>query len=429
MASGGFHVTNLPILTSLALGGCGPGGTLTLFADTPPIGSTTEPPPPPLTTGDPTEPPITTDDTDVPVLPPPWIDDPTYDDVMFAVDVLHRVELTFDPTSWELLATDGSDWSEGLVTIDGIAFDHVGVRLTGDDRGLGWQGKSPLELGFDAFLDGAEFGGLETLRLSNQASDPTTIRQVLAHEFLATSGLPTPRASFVELVIDGESRGLYTAVEPVDKVFVGRHNPNPEADLWEGQDGGDFTVSGRSQIALVRGEGLSTARVDALVDSVATSGDDFWARTDADIDMTAFTRLWAWLAMTGHLEAYPYETGDFFLISDASRGDRFLPVAWDVDEGWVPEALYNAAQGQLGVRCVYDPTCNAALLAQVAEAATTWDAYGATARAEAAISLVDPVTDVDDNRSYTPQEVQAARVALLSQLSTWSQRVRLQAGL
>ncbi|GAI06446.1 unnamed protein product, partial [marine sediment metagenome] len=64
------------------------------------------------------------------------------------------------------------------------------------------------------------------LNFNNGFSDPTLIRECLAYELFEQIGIPTPRASFVDLWINDTHLGVYTQVEQIDKTFLRRHFPN-----------------------------------------------------------------------------------------------------------------------------------------------------------------------------------------------------------
>lgn len=358
-----------------------------------------------------------------------WVDDPLLYDALFSVEVLHGVHLTFDATAWQLLLADGSDWVEADFSAEGDTVQHVGVRLTGDFASLGWDTKSPLEIGFDAFVSGQTFGGLDRLRLANQENDATGIREVLALAFLAESAQPVPRASLAELTIDSDSKGLYTLVEPIDAEFLGRHWADTSGDLWEGNAGADFAPDGLDEWTLSRGVGDSESQIAALSDIALFSEATLVADAELYLDLSGFTRLWAFLAMTGHVQSWPYETGDVWLYADPTEGGRFTALPWDVDQGWDPEAWWNGTDALLGIRCVYDDVCAGLLEADLMDALAAYEATDVPALAEALWTLADPVVLEDDNRSFSPAEVSNARNALADQLLAWPSRVRGQAGL
>jgi hypothetical protein len=369
-------------------------------------------------------------DADPPPPPPPPVrnDDPALYDALFDVGRVHTVSLTFDAVSWDLLLADGTDWVEADWLAEGDVVAHVGVRLTGDLAADGWQGKAPLEVGFDVFVPGTTFGGLDRVRLANQENDPTGIREVLALDFLRNSGVVAPRAALAELVIDGDSKGLYTLVEPVDAEFVARHWADVGGDLWEGTGGCDFSPDGLPEWSLARGDGTSEATLAALTDAVLLSGDALVAEAEPLLDVDGFLGLWAHLALVGHMGSWPYDLSDAWLYVDPLDG-RIDIVPWDIDQGWDPDAWWNGSESLLGLRCTWDTPCDDLLRDHLVAALVTWDGADMNAVASALWEVADPVALADDDRSFSPEEVMAARGVLAGQLAGWSARVRAQAGL
>jgi hypothetical protein len=107
------------------------------------------------------------------------------------------------------------------VTIDGRMYKDVGVHFRGASsfmmvpEGL----KRSLNLSFD-FVHGSErVGGYRTLNLLNANGDPTFVRAVLYSE-IAGAYIPTPRANYMRVVINGESWGIYVNSQQFNADFT-----------------------------------------------------------------------------------------------------------------------------------------------------------------------------------------------------------------
>jgi hypothetical protein len=121
---------------------------------------------------------------------------------------------------------------KAAVELDGQAIRDVGVRFKGNSSYENYQNvlKRPLKLDFDRFVPGQKFRGVETLNLSNNAFDATSLREAMSYYVYRMAGLPAPRTAFanVYLTVDGlyarQWVGLYTIVEEVDdKAFLKSH--------------------------------------------------------------------------------------------------------------------------------------------------------------------------------------------------------------
>jgi CotH kinase protein len=148
-----------------------------------------------------------------------YSDAPLYDTA-----TLRTIFLQFQSANWEHeLASRyrGEVETPATVTIDGTVYRDVGVHFRGNSsyrmvpEGL----KHSLNLAFDYKTPDQHVRGYRTLNLLNANGDPTFVRAVLYSE-IARSYLPTPRANFVRVVINGESWGIYVNLQQFNKDFL-----------------------------------------------------------------------------------------------------------------------------------------------------------------------------------------------------------------
>lgn len=81
--------------------------------------------------------------------------------------------------------------------------------------------KRSLNLSFDFVHGGQHLGGYRTLNLLNVNSDPTFVRPVLYAQ-IANDYIAAPKASFVRVVINGESWGVYVSAQQYNQGFPAR---------------------------------------------------------------------------------------------------------------------------------------------------------------------------------------------------------------
>lgn len=124
------------------------------------------------------------------------------------------------------------------VEFDGETLKDVGLRFKGNFTYSVSAAtiRRPMKLDFARFTPGRKFAGVSTLNLSNQASDPSQLRETLAFELFRQLKTPAPRTGFALVYLtvagtfDREFLGLYTLIEEVDKDFL-RHNYKNDAGL------------------------------------------------------------------------------------------------------------------------------------------------------------------------------------------------------
>ena len=113
------------------------------------------------------------------------------------------------------------------IKIDGVTYDSVGVRYKGNSSFFNVNKSGSKKLPFNIKLDYIRKkqelpNGQESIKLSNVFRDPSFLREVLSYEIVGNY-MPSPRAGYVRLYVNGEPYGLYNITEPVDKVFIKKH--------------------------------------------------------------------------------------------------------------------------------------------------------------------------------------------------------------
>lgn len=143
---------------------------------------------------------------------------------LYDISNLTIIELTFDDPNWdETMDTHyANDMDERLMascTINGIAFDSVGVKYKGNSTYDVNSAKNPLNIKLDYILNNQDYDGWYTLKLSNGNRDPSFIREALSYEILRKY-MMAPLSNFAKVFINGNYYGLFTSNESINKKFV-----------------------------------------------------------------------------------------------------------------------------------------------------------------------------------------------------------------
>ena len=121
-------------------------------------------------------------------------------------------------------------WDDELVA-------DVGFRTKGNSslgQAVGWNSpRMPFAVDFNIFNRARTFHGVKKVFLNNGWSDPTLIREMIAYKVFADMGLPTPRASLVDLWVNDTHLGVYTMVEMVDQTFISNHFDDATGYLYK----------------------------------------------------------------------------------------------------------------------------------------------------------------------------------------------------
>jgi spore coat protein CotH len=144
-------------------------------------------------------------------------------DDLFDSGVLQRIDLTINSRDLEKLRANFQDNTYYPLTVSwrGQVVRDAWVRSRGSGTRSG--NKPGLRLDFNRNASGPkEYLGLKSLILDNLLQDPSGMHEMLTTAFFRRMGLPAMREAFTEVYVNGKYAGLYAAVEPVDKHYLGR---------------------------------------------------------------------------------------------------------------------------------------------------------------------------------------------------------------
>tara|TARA_B100001142_G_C14339995_1_gene657464 strand:- start:1879 stop:3819 length:1941 start_codon:yes stop_codon:yes gene_type:complete len=79
-----------------------------------------------------------------------------------------------------------------------------------------------MNIKLDYINNGQSIDGYNVLKLSNGFRDPSFIREVLSYD-IAREYMPTPKATYANVFVDGVLIGLYTCVQSIDDDFTNEH--------------------------------------------------------------------------------------------------------------------------------------------------------------------------------------------------------------
>jgi hypothetical protein len=163
-------------------------------------------------------------------------------EAIFDSDQVFTVDIAFpQPAFWDSLtayyAAGNEQYMAATVTVNGVAFDSVGVRLKGNASYSHPNDKKPFRLSFDEYRGDQRWDGLKGVHLNNCWEDPTFLREKLHLDLLRDAGIPAPRANFAALSLNGEPWGFYSLVEHVDKTFLTARFGDNGGNLYKAVDG------------------------------------------------------------------------------------------------------------------------------------------------------------------------------------------------
>lgn len=157
---------------------------------------------------------------------------------------LRTMFLEFESPDWEKEMSDFNNTDVDVpvkLTVDGKTYSDVGVHFRGMSSFMMVREgqKRSLNLSMDFAHDGQSLHGYRTLNLLNSHEDPSFLRTVL-FSHIAREYLPTPKANFVRVVINGEDWGVYVNAEQFNKDSVKEWFGTTKGTRWKvtGSPGG-----------------------------------------------------------------------------------------------------------------------------------------------------------------------------------------------
>lgn len=265
---------------------------------------------------------------------------------LYDADLLRTLYLRFPGADWYPELTDfygtGVEVAADLV-VDGKLYPQVGVHFRGNSSFLttGDSPKKSLGLSLDYRDPEQRLLGYRTLNLMNAHADPSFVREALYYT-VARVYVPAPRASFVRLLINGESWGVYVNVQQVNNDFLRESYGETGGVRWKvpaGRGGGaGLTYRGSDPSAYTSSYEIQSTdnpeawaalvRFVSVLDQAPVSRDR--ARLEAVLDVDE--ALW-YLALENIFtdsDGYLSRGSDFMMYQD--RGGRFHLLPHDNNE-------------------------------------------------------------------------------------------------
>lgn len=166
------------------------------------------------------------------------------DTPLYEPTALRTLFLEFENKDWEAELQDfhGTDVEvPATLTVDGKKYTNVGVHFRGNSSYMlvPAGSKRSLNLSLDLVDTKQRLYGYKTLNLLNSHDDATMMSTVLCSH-VARQFIPTPKANFVKVVINGESWGVYVNAQQFNKEFLSENYKTTKGARWKvrGNPGG-----------------------------------------------------------------------------------------------------------------------------------------------------------------------------------------------
>lgn len=217
----------------------------------------------------------------------------TYQNTLFDTSSVIEVDIDISEDNWTALLENATaeEYYDCDVTINGTTYEHVGLRAKGNTS-LSMVASSDsdrysFKIKFDEYVDGQSCDGLSKLVLNNNYSDATMMKEALCYDMFAFLGADASLYNYAKVSVNGEYRGVYLALEPVEESFAIRNYGTGYGQLYKPDSmemGGPGKMKGIS-ISQIREEmGFDADSDDTQASSNAGKSDMQASSDTSDVD-------------------------------------------------------------------------------------------------------------------------------------------------
>ena len=161
---------------------------------------------------------------------------------------VRQIEIFFNEPNWDdsldiyYANNNGQRLIADSILIDGLKDENVGIKFKGNSSYNINNNKNPMNIKLDYINNGQSIDGYNVIKLSNGFRDPSFIREVLTYE-MARNYMPSPKATYANVYVDGVLIGLYTCVQSIDDDFTNENFYERKGPFFKAENTG-ITVPG-----------------------------------------------------------------------------------------------------------------------------------------------------------------------------------------
>lgn len=273
---------------------------------------------------------------------------------LFDSTSVHSVSITFDQADYDAmiaayLESEDKEWIEGTVTIDGVTYENVGLRLKGNStlRGLSGNGGGPggdvsadepeglpWLIKLDKFVEGQEHDGLTEFVIRANSSE-TSLNEAVALQLLEEAGLASQDASAVTFSVNGSDAILRLAIEHPDDEWMD-DTLGSDGALYKAESTGDYSYRGDDPESydevFDQEAGKDVTDLTPLIEFLdfINNSDDatFAAELEQHLDIDAFATYLAMQEVVQNFDDIDGPGNNSYLYWDAETGVMTV-VPWD----------------------------------------------------------------------------------------------------
>lgn len=260
---------------------------------------------------------------------------------------VHVINLYFENEDWyeELYnghANDPDDpYFPARFVYNDIELDPIGINFKGHSSFTVKSCKKSFRIDFNYFNKEMEFFGLKKLNLNNGFKDPTMLREKIFWD-IASNYVSVVRCVFIQVNVNDEYYGIYTAIEHIDDEFVeSRYGSKEKGNLYRAESQGTLSYLGESTNLYSNNYELKTNEkindYSGLIELTNvltnTPTEELQEEIEKILDVKDTLYCLALLNIFSSLDSYIGSAHNYYLYQSDLTG-QFKHILWDSNEAF-----------------------------------------------------------------------------------------------
>lgn len=266
---------------------------------------------------------------------------------LFDSGVVHTISVDFDEADYDAMieaftSTGDKEWISATVTIDGVGYENVGLRLKGNSSLFGLTSATagnpedlPWLIRLNKFVEGADHQDYEEIVIRSNSTE-TALNEAVAQELLSIAGLASQDPIATAFTVNGGETELRLAVENPDEEWYEDNFTDENGLLYKADSEGDYSYRGEDAEAYTDvfdqkvGDDDMAPLID-LLDFINNSDDAMFAAELAErLDVEAFATYLAFQDLIGNADDINGRGNNSYLQYDTTT-EQFTVVSWDLN--------------------------------------------------------------------------------------------------
>lgn len=163
-----------------------------------------------------------------------------YESELFDISEIMSIDILMDEEEWNEMLENAiaEEYYPCDVVINNTTFYNVAIRPKGNTS-LSTIANDPttnrysFKLEFDYYVDGQTCFGLDKLILNNNYADATNMKEAVVYDMFAYLGADASLWNYADISVNGETWGVYLALEAVEDSFMLRNYGTSSGELYK----------------------------------------------------------------------------------------------------------------------------------------------------------------------------------------------------